>query len=73
MTDRWHLEVGPDCIGSGVCLSLASHRFIADDDNRSRPVTNQIAPEDTVLDAAASCPAEAITVTDADTGKRIDW
>lgn len=70
---QWRVVVGADCIGSGVCLSLASHRFVMDDDMRTRPVTELVRPEDAVLDAAASCPMEAIGVTDADTGKRIDW
>jgi ferredoxin len=60
----WHVEVdGKTCIASGMCASLSPEHFRLDDDH-SRPVTDDITPDDIVLDAADSCPAGAITVLD---------
>jgi ferredoxin len=35
-------------------------------------VSAQIGPDEAVRDAAASCPSEAISLVDADTGKPVD-
>ncbi|MFE3203753.1 ferredoxin [Embleya sp. NPDC055664] len=51
------------CMGSGVCVALAGSLFVLDDE-RARPPTEDVAPDETVLDAADSCPARAITVTE---------
>ncbi len=68
----WRVGVTPDCIASGVCLSLAADRFALGEDGRSHPVAELVAPEDAVLDAAASCPMEAITLHDVTTGEPIE-
>jgi ferredoxin len=60
------------CIGSGVCVGTAPGRFELDREHRSRPVAATAPPEQVVLDAAASCPVEAISVVDAVTGTVID-
>lgn len=64
----WRVAVGPDCIASGVCLSLAADRFALGTDGRSHPVADLVEPQEAVRDAAASCPMEAITIHDATTG-----
>ncbi|MEV4439938.1 ferredoxin [Streptomyces sp. NPDC049577] len=51
------------CMGSGICAALAGSFFTLEGD-RSRPVSGETAPDETVLDAADSCPAGAITVTE---------
>ena len=68
----WRVEVNPDCIGSGVCASTAPRHFALGDDNRSHPLAALVPPDDVVLDAAASCPMEAIGVVDAETGEAVD-
>lgn len=68
----WRVTVGPECIASGVCLSLAADRFALGDDGRSHPVTALVEPQESVLDAAASCPMEAIALHDATTGAPIE-
>jgi ferredoxin len=66
MSECWRISVDRDaCLGSGLCAGSAP-RYFRLDDGRSRPVTEVIEPDDVVLDAAELCPAEAITVTDAD-------
>jgi ferredoxin len=69
----WRVDVNEDCIASGICLALAPARFVLGDDGRSHPVTPVVASDDAVLDAAASCPMEAIAVRDAVTSAPIPY
>jgi ferredoxin len=70
---RWLVAVDKDsCIGSAVCVGIAPGRFALDDRQRSGPVSAQIGPDEAVRDAAASCPSEAISLVDADTGEPVD-
>jgi ferredoxin len=60
----WHLEVdGQTCISSGMCAALAPHLFELREDH-SYPVSDTVEPDDLALDAADTCPAGAITVTE---------
>ncbi|WP_449474986.1 ferredoxin [Streptomyces abikoensis] len=60
----WRLAVDRSaCIGSGICAALAPDAFRLEDE-RSRPVRGATGPDEAVLDAADSCPAAAITVTE---------
>jgi ferredoxin len=68
----WRLTVNDECITSGSCLGVAPKRFALGDDGRSHPTSTVIEPDEAVLDAAASCPMEAIRVYDAGTGEQID-
>jgi ferredoxin len=67
----WQVEVdGRTCIGSGVCAGTAPEYF-AVVDGVSRPLRPEIAPDETAIDAAESCPVEAITVRDRDSGRTL--
>jgi len=69
---RWVIVVDKStCIGSGVCAGTAPGRFVLDEQQRSGPVEAEIAPDETVRDAAACCPVEAISLVDADTGEQV--
>jgi ferredoxin len=68
----WRVRVSDACIGSGSCVGIAPDRFVPGPDGRSRPAADRAEPDDSVLDAAASCPVEAITIEDARTGALID-
>lgn len=73
MTGRWNVRVDRDvCIGSGMCVGAAPEKFAFDEQQRSRPLSEFIAPDTAVRDAAASCPVEAISLTDAGTGDPVD-
>lgn len=62
---RWRVAVDADrCVGSGVCVGTALGRFVLDG-GRSRPVDELTEPDQAVLDAAETCPTEAIAVVDA--------
>jgi ferredoxin len=65
----WRVRVDTGlCIGSGMCVATAPDRFQFDPDQHSRPVRELTDEDEAVRDAAASCPVEAISVTDAETG-----
>jgi ferredoxin len=65
----WRVRVdGSLCISSGLCVGAAPHAFGFDGARHSRPVSELTAEDEAVLDAAATCPVEAISVTDASTG-----
>jgi ferredoxin len=68
----WKLSVSPACIGSGVCAGTAPRHFEIGPDGHSHPLASAVEPDDAVLGAAASCPMEAITVTDAETGATVE-
>ncbi|MDG4823259.1 ferredoxin [Asanoa sp. WMMD1127] len=68
----WNVEVSPECIGSGVCAGTAPRHFTLGPDGRSRPLATPTAPDEAILDAAVSCPMEAIAVTDSDTGAPVE-
>jgi ferredoxin len=51
-----------------MCVATAPDRFAFDPGQHSRPVSELIEEDEAVRDAAASCPVEAISITDAETG-----
>jgi len=70
-TVRWQLRVNPmACIGSGSCAGIAPRHFRLDG-HISTPVQDIVPPDDAVLAAADSCPAEAIHIVDAATGTAV--
>ena len=67
----WRLTVdADDCIGSGMCAGIAPELFTLVD-GVSRPVSGAVAPDQAAVDAAESCPVEAIAVRDAADGHLI--
>ncbi|MEU4802700.1 ferredoxin [Actinosynnema sp. NPDC023587] len=67
---RWSLEVDRDaCVGSGMCAGIAPDHFRLDG-GTAEPVDASVEPDDAVVDAAESCPMEAILVRDAE-GNRL--
>jgi ferredoxin len=68
----WRVRVDSSrCISSGMCVGTAPERFTFDEQRQSRPVSELIEDDEEVRDAAASCPVEAISLTDAQTGSPI--
>ena len=67
----WSIEVDANtCIGSGMCAGVAPEHFELVD-GYSTPLQDQVEPADEVVDAAESCPVEAILVKQTATGKVI--
>lgn len=65
MSTAWRLGVDSRrCIGTSICAGTAPEHFHLVD-GLSAPKADVVAPADVILDAADSCPVEAITVRDA--------
>lgn len=62
LVTRWRVRVdAAACIGSGSCLGIAPRHFRLDG-HTATAVSELVPPDDDLLAAADSCPAEAITV-----------
>lgn len=59
---------GDTCIGSGICVGTAPEHFELRN-GVSCALRTEVQQAEEVLDAAESCPVEAITVRDAGTGR----
>ena len=70
MTEQqWRISVDRDtCIGSGMCTGTAATHFTLVE-GYSSPVDELTDPDESIRDAAESCPVEAILVRIADTGE----
>ncbi|MFJ6574005.1 ferredoxin [Streptomyces sp. NPDC091292] len=65
----WNIEVNrAACLGTGGCAALAAEHFTLID-RRARAVETVVSPDEAVLDAADSCPVQAILVRDGETGE----
>ena len=63
---EWTIEVDRSmCLGTGMCTSIAPDHFRLEG-GTSTPVKAEVDPDDAVVDAAESCPMEAILVRSAD-------
>jgi ferredoxin len=70
MTDeRWRITVDRGtCIGSAVCVGTVPNRFVLNG-AAAQPIEDEIDPDEAVIDAAQSCPMEAIRVVEVASGK----
>ncbi|WP_341720675.1 ferredoxin [Micromonospora sp. FIMYZ51] len=67
----WRVNVAQTCAGAGCCVGSAPEHFALGSDGRSHPLRSEVAPDDTLLDAAESCPVEAISIVDTETGEAV--
>ena len=67
----WRVTVSEACVGSGMCVGIARRHFRLDAENRSHPLNAETEPDEGVLDAATSCPMEAISITDLETSAEV--
>jgi ferredoxin len=58
------------CIGAGNCVAAAPTVFKLDKDNKAVVLKLESVDEDTLMDAAESCPVDAIIIED-DNGNQI--
>lgn len=64
MGDRWGVEVDRSvCIGSAQCVHRAADAFRLDTAMQSHPVEPETDANEKILEAAESCPVEAIMIT----------
>jgi ferredoxin len=72
MGDRWRVEVDRSvCIGSGMCVGSAPADFTLDAGRQAHPRTDETNASDEILEAAESCPVEAISIIAVDSGKTV--
>jgi len=57
------------CYGFGDCVSSAPDVFELDDDEKAIVIDPNGGSRDDLVEAAANCPVNAITITDASTGE----
>ncbi|MFD1147354.1 ferredoxin [Saccharothrix hoggarensis] len=63
---KWTIELDRGaCIGTGMCTATAPGHFRFEG-GTATPVNEAVEPDDAVVDAAESCPMEAILVRDSD-------
>lgn len=58
------------CIGCGTCASIAPETFEIDDEGKAKVKNPKGDDNETILEAAKSCPVSAIIIKD-DSGKQI--
>jgi ferredoxin len=59
------------CYGFGDCVSSAPAVFELDDEEKAIVIDPNGASHDDLVDAAANCPVNAITITDAKTAETV--
>ena len=59
------------CYGFGDCVSSAPAVFELDDDEKAVVIDPDGASRDDLVEAAANCPVNAITILDAETGETV--
>jgi ferredoxin len=69
MSRKLEVEVGPTCISSGYCRNFAPDVFGIGPERRSVVKTNPVEESAAVTEAFESCPVEAISARDAETGE----
>ena len=70
MAAQWQVAVDRSaCLGTGMCRGIVPALFVAGGDGKTKVTQDLIEADELVVDAAETCPAEAITVTDSATGK----
>jgi ferredoxin len=59
------------CTGEGICVGIAPGVFDLNEDGLAEVVDPEGADQNTIVEAAASCPTDAITVVDEESGKQL--
>jgi ferredoxin len=68
---KWRLDVDRNaCISSGMCTGIAPERFVLEGDG-SHAISEIVDEDEAVIDAAESCPVEAIRVFNAASGELV--
>lgn len=59
------------CIGAAPCFAIAPKVFKIDNENKAVVVDEKGADDKTILEAAQSCPVNAIKIIDLETGLQV--
>jgi ferredoxin len=72
MADQWKLSVDPRrCVRTGLCVATAPERFGFDENGRSSAPGEAVPASDALFEVAESCPTEAISIVDVETGESV--
>ncbi len=71
MSRSLEVEVGPACISSGYCRNFAPEVFTTGQDRKSVVKANPVPESPELVEAFESCPVEAISARDAQTGEAV--
>jgi ferredoxin len=71
MSRKLNVEVAPSCISSGYCRNFAPDVFGNGPERRSVVLRSPVDETPELLEAFESCPVEAITATDAESGEDV--
>ncbi len=71
MSRKLEVEVGPTCISSGYCRNFAPEVFGTGPDRKSVVLASPVDESPGLLEAFESCPVEAITAKDAESGAEV--
>jgi ferredoxin len=69
---KYKIEVDrEECIGDGLCVDEAPETFEMDDEDIAVVINPEGNDPDSILEAAKSCPSDAIILHDAETGEKV--
>ena len=68
---KLEVAVAPSCISSGYCRNTLPEVFGALEDKKSFVKSNPVEDSDKLREAFDSCPVEAISAVDAETGEEV--
>ena len=69
---KYKIEVDrEECIGDNLCVEEAEGTFEMDDEDIAIVINPEGDDPDTILEAAKSCPVDAIILHDAETGEKV--
>jgi ferredoxin len=72
MTDRWTVTVDKQvCVRTGLCAAAAPERFALDENGQGHARSTALPASEEVLEVAESCPIEAISIVDTESGKPV--
>lgn len=69
MTDRWTVTVDKQmCVRTGLCAASEPEQFELDEHGQGRARSATLPASEEVLEVAESCPIEAISIVDTESG-----
>jgi ferredoxin len=69
---KYKIEISrDDCIGDGACCEMAPDTLELDDENIAIVTNPEGNSPEEIMDAAQSCPTDAIILTDDESGEQV--